>query len=341
MIQGNYNRLWFLMSFAVALILLILWSQPSQIGMLSGQKYNKSLPEKIISKGPNSPPILAYWILGSKGENKRILRLLKAIYHPRNQYLLHLDSTSSNHERMELALSVHSEKVFEEFGNVNVVGKSYAVNKIGASGLAAFLHAAAMLLRINKDWDWFIPLSTSDYPILTQDGSPWMILSRSFTEHCVNGLDNLPRKLLMYFNNVPYPLESYFHTLLCNTPEFQNKTVNDNLRYIITNTSIIEDHSAIFVGPFDENDRELQEIDEHRLSRGPGQVVPGKWCTKTGLIGNGTAPSFNTSSSDEFCSGLGDIDALEPGDEGIKLQMFLSQLNEEKKSVTSMCKAML
>lgn len=162
-------RLW-LLSSAVALMLLVLWSQLSDLGKLSSTTYERLLPRRIPTKGPNAPPILAYWILGSKGENQRILRLLKAIYHPRNQYLLQLDSASPYHERMELALSTHSQRVFREFGNVNVVGKSYAVNPMAASGLAAVLHAAALLLRISADWDWFIPLSTSDYPILTQDG---------------------------------------------------------------------------------------------------------------------------------------------------------------------------
>ncbi|PNX67504.1 xylosyltransferase 2-like protein, partial [Trifolium pratense] len=96
-------------------------------------------------------------------------RLLKAIYHPRNQYLLQLDDCSSDSERMDLALYVKSNIVFEEFGNVNVVGKSYAINKMGSSSLSASLHAIALLLKVNSDWDWFFTLSASDYPLMTQD----------------------------------------------------------------------------------------------------------------------------------------------------------------------------
>ena len=36
--------------------------------------------------------------------------------------------------------------------------------------IAATLHGAAILLKKAKDWDWFINLSTSDYPLVTQDG---------------------------------------------------------------------------------------------------------------------------------------------------------------------------
>ncbi|KAK6797817.1 hypothetical protein RDI58_005519 [Solanum bulbocastanum] len=99
------------------------------------------------SKGrPGDPPILAYWFFGFRGESKRMLRLLKAVYHPRNQYLLHLLDGDGDEERMELAVSVESEQVFRAFGNVNVVGKSYAVEESGASALSAMLHASALLL---------------------------------------------------------------------------------------------------------------------------------------------------------------------------------------------------
>jgi hypothetical protein len=36
--------------------------------------------------------------------------------------------------------------------------------------VASTLHAAAILLKKSKDWDWFINLSSSDYPLVTQDG---------------------------------------------------------------------------------------------------------------------------------------------------------------------------
>ncbi|CAN0839861.1 Beta-glucuronosyltransferase GlcAT14C [Linum grandiflorum] len=121
------------------------------------------------SQGPGFPPVLAYWIFGTSGDGKRMLRLLKAIYHPRNQYLLELDAESYDQERVDLALWVESERVFSQFGNVNVVGKSWGVNQMGASGLAAMLHAAALLLRLNKQWDWFINLGPDEYPLITPD----------------------------------------------------------------------------------------------------------------------------------------------------------------------------
>lgn len=43
--------------------------------------------------------------------------------------------------------------------------------------VANTLHAAAVLLREGGDWDWFINLSASDYPLVTQDGElPYLCL---------------------------------------------------------------------------------------------------------------------------------------------------------------------
>lgn len=175
-----------------------------------------------------------------------------------------------------------------------------------------------------------------------------MILTRGFLEHCVNGWDNLPRKLLMYFNNVVFPLESYFQTVLCNTPEFQNTTlVNNNLRYTVQNTIIEDNHQtnmslsdillasrAIFARPFREDGPEMQEIDEKLLNRDPEKVVQGKWCAKTGLI-NETTPNLNT--SEDSCSFWGDIDVVKPGAQGIRLREYFSQVMEEKKLASSIC----
>lgn len=352
------------------------------------------------SKGrPGDPPILAYWIFGYRGESKRMLRLLKAVYHPRNQYLLQLLDGDGDEERMELAVSVESEHVFRAFGNVNVVGKSYAVAESGASALAAMLHAAALLLRISPLWDWFFTLSSSDYPLFTQDdilfaltslprhlnfvgftnrtidqkgqsnfnrivvdpslyskratplyyavetrevpttfdifqGSPWMVLSRGFMEHCIKGWDNFPRKLLMYYANVVSPLESYFHTVLCNSPEFRNTIVNQDLRCSLPiNVSNyygdLVNKWAIFARPFKEGDPTLDEIDRDILDRQPQGLVRGKWCNYGG---------HNSTCSSNSSANWDDIDSLNPGFYGQKLQNILSNFTVgDHHMVTSHC----
>uniref|UniRef100_A0ACD5VTN6 Uncharacterized protein n=1 Tax=Avena sativa TaxID=4498 RepID=A0ACD5VTN6_AVESA len=115
------------------------------------------------------PPVLAYYISGGHGESVRMTRLLKAVYHPRNRYLLHLDAGTGAYERARLAGYVRSEQPFLEYGNVLVLGKGDSVDGRGASALAAVLRGASVLMRVGADWDWLVTLQASDYPLVTQD----------------------------------------------------------------------------------------------------------------------------------------------------------------------------
>ncbi|KAF3969624.1 hypothetical protein CMV_006600 [Castanea mollissima] len=56
------------------------------------------LPTHQTSSDP-SPPSIAYLISRSTSNSGRILCLLLATYHPKNQYLLHLDLTAPQFER--------------------------------------------------------------------------------------------------------------------------------------------------------------------------------------------------------------------------------------------------
>lgn len=129
---------------------------------------NKNIP--TLKVGLEYPPSFAYIISGTGGENKRIIRLLQSVYHPRNYYLLQLDSGSTEEERIELGKYVKNEQIFRSYGNVFVLGKANAVEWTGSSMVATTLHGAAVLLKLCKNWDWFINLSSLDYPLVTQDG---------------------------------------------------------------------------------------------------------------------------------------------------------------------------
>lgn len=115
-------------------------------------------------------PRFAYLITGTKGDGPRVKRLLRAVYHPRNYYLIHLDLEAPESERLELARYAKSEGVLREFGNVMVIGDADLVTSKGPTMIASTLHAIAILLKRAEDWDWFINLSASDYPLVPQDG---------------------------------------------------------------------------------------------------------------------------------------------------------------------------
>ncbi|KAF9612969.1 hypothetical protein IFM89_004672 [Coptis chinensis] len=363
---------------------------------------------RIRVKGPGYPPVLAYWIHGTSGESDKILSLLKAVYHPRNRYLLELDAGSSDQERRKLALSVQSDRVFRAFRNVDVVHGSNFVDRMRPSALAATLHAAALFLKLSRDWDWFITLSSTDYPLMTQDdllhaftflprdlnlirfskrieepsankiiidpslsnqrnapifystekrvkpnafkifhGSSWVIPTRSFMEHCINGWDNLPRTLLMYFTNAVNPLEYYFHTILCNSPHFQNTSINSNLRYLTQDNhrnmepqfldlsqykNMLGSRSA-FAGQFKEWDLVLKKLDEDILKRVPDGLVAGQWC----LSPTKNQSTENSISMLDSCTNWGNINTVKPGPYGLRLGRFLSKISAEARSRSSQC----
>ncbi|XP_048568193.1 beta-glucuronosyltransferase GlcAT14A-like [Triticum urartu] len=126
-------------------------------------------PATVPRRGAGYPPVLAYYISGGHGDSVRMTRLLKAVYHPRNRYLLHLDAGAGAYERARLAGYVRSEQPFLEYGNVHVVGKGSPVDGRGASAVAAVLRGASVLMRIGADWDWLVTLAASDYPLVSQD----------------------------------------------------------------------------------------------------------------------------------------------------------------------------
>jgi protein xylosyltransferase len=130
-----------------------------------------------VSSAPRPPhpganvPRLAYLVSGSKGDLDRLWRALHALYHPRNLYVVHLDREAPVGERLELARRVANSTVFRRVGNVEVIRRANMVTYRGPTMVANTLHACAMLLRRSRDWDWFINLSASDYPLMTQDGT--------------------------------------------------------------------------------------------------------------------------------------------------------------------------
>ncbi|CAL9174012.1 unnamed protein product [Musa hybrid cultivar] len=117
----------------------------------------------------NEAPRIAYLLTGTKGDSQRMRRTLQAIYHPRNQYILHLDLEAPPRERIDLATYVKGNPLFSEVENVRVIAKANLVTYKGPTMIACTLHAIAILLKERLRWDWFINLSASDYPLMTQD----------------------------------------------------------------------------------------------------------------------------------------------------------------------------
>ncbi|CAA7394679.1 unnamed protein product [Spirodela intermedia] len=186
------DRWWifpFYASLLVSLMLFVAWLLmpspfllgdhvvPTDLVALSGldHPFQPEVPEE--QEKPELPPVefepepprIAYLITGTKGDNLRMRRTLQAVYHPRNQYVLHLDLEAPPRERIDLSSYVKSDPVFSEVENVHVIAKGNLVTYKGPTMIACTLHAVAVLLKAGAKWDWFINLSASDYPLVTQD----------------------------------------------------------------------------------------------------------------------------------------------------------------------------
>ncbi|KAL6971154.1 hypothetical protein U1Q18_030834 [Sarracenia purpurea var. burkii] len=172
---------------------------------------------------PPSPPSIAYLISGSKGDSSRVLRLLYAVYHPRNYYLLHLDLSAPQSDREFLALIVRSIPVFRAAANVNVVGKADFAYPKGSSLLSSMLHGASILLRIFQNWDWFINLSASDYPLVTQDGT----ISRKLKPIIVDSGLYLVEKSAMFYATQTRKLPDAFRLFMGSSSVVLSRKVID------------------------------------------------------------------------------------------------------------------
>lgn len=164
------EKKWLFTLFSAAFVSLLLFlSSISGFNASYALSFHKPF-SSTVHHGLHYPPAFAYYISGGRGHKDRILRLLLAVYHPRNRYLLHLGADASDEERRLLASAVKSVPAIRAFGNVDVVGKPDRLTYMGSSNIAATLRAASILLRVDSGWNWFITLSSMDYPLITQDG---------------------------------------------------------------------------------------------------------------------------------------------------------------------------
>lgn len=175
MIGMGAERKWLFALFFAAFVSLLLFIS-SISGFSASRAAFSSSPS--VRRGPGYPPAFAYFISGGGGDGESVFRLMLAVYHPRNRYLLHIGAEGKDEERRKLAGLVRSVAVIRAFGNVDVVGKPDAMTYMGSSNIASVLHGAAILLKADGGWDWFVTLSALDYPLLTQDGKALFLVVR-------------------------------------------------------------------------------------------------------------------------------------------------------------------
>lgn len=104
--------------------------------------------------------MIAYLILVHRYP-EQFKRMFKAIYHPLNHYLIHVDKSS------EQEISENIQLFIKGYTNADILKPEKALWG-GYSLVNIELRGIAQLLKADKDWTHFINLSGQDFPLKTQ-----------------------------------------------------------------------------------------------------------------------------------------------------------------------------
>lgn len=104
--------------------------------------------------------MIAYLVLVHRYPNQ-FKRLFKAIYHPDNYYLIHVDKRSG------LKLQKTIRDFLSHYPNASMMISKNALWG-GYSLIDAELRGIQQLLKIGQDWEFFINLSGQDFPLKSQ-----------------------------------------------------------------------------------------------------------------------------------------------------------------------------
>ncbi len=116
--------------------------------------------ESKTSKNLLNQVTIAYFILVHRFP-EQFKRLFKALYHPENYYLIHLDKKAG------IGIYDDIEDFLTDFPNTYIL-ESENVVWGGYSMVQAELNGIKYLLNLNIDWDFFINLSGQDFPLKSQ-----------------------------------------------------------------------------------------------------------------------------------------------------------------------------
>ncbi|MCZ2249547.1 MAG: beta-1,6-N-acetylglucosaminyltransferase [Bacteroidia bacterium] len=156
---------------------------------------------------PNQVTI-AYFILVHRFP-KQFKRLFKAIYHPENYYLIHLDKKAGIDIYEDIAGFLADFPSTYILESENVVWGGYSM-------VQAELNGMNYLLKLNLEWDFFINLSGQDYPLKSQKiireyltknkGNNFIKIANQISARpeTMNRIDNYFEETENGFSGVPY-----------------------------------------------------------------------------------------------------------------------------------------
>ncbi len=120
---------------------------------------------------------LAFFIIGHR-DHAQVVRLLRAIHHPANHYLIHWDAKSSDEEYMAL------KSALAPFGNVRFLEPRIGVYWGGDwSMYGTEVRAMEHFLRHDANWTHFINLSGQCFPLIPErELAEKLVPGQSFVE---------------------------------------------------------------------------------------------------------------------------------------------------------------
>ncbi len=153
-------------------------------------------------------PKITYFILVHRFP-KQFKRLFKAIYHPENHYLIHIDQKTGINIKEDI-------KTFLEDYSSAYLLKSENIEKGGYSMVQSQLNGMKYLLNRCLKWDFFINLNDQDFPLKSQDfildflsgnkGKNFMKIANQIKERpdTLNRIENYFQEIDIGFSGIPY-----------------------------------------------------------------------------------------------------------------------------------------
>lgn len=123
-----------------------------------------------------SSPHLAFLIQATNSTILHLPRLLKALYHPGNEYLLHFDTALppvSARRALQAAFPSSASPP-----NIHIL-PSEVINYQGISMVLSTLSAMTAALALPRRWRYFINLSAADYPLVAPDELRGLLLEHT------------------------------------------------------------------------------------------------------------------------------------------------------------------
>lgn len=153
-------------------------------------------------------PKIAYFILVHRFP-EQFKRLFKAIYHPENHYLIHID------QEVDIDIEKDVKAFLENYSSAYPL-KSENIEKGGYRMVQSQLNGMRYLLSRCLKWDFFINLSDQDFPLKSQNfileflrrvkGKNFMKMTNQIREKpdTLNQVENYFQEIDIGFSGVPY-----------------------------------------------------------------------------------------------------------------------------------------